>query len=98
MSKIRHWKQRWSPTAPLIFAKKLKIGDGHVLPGDRVTDQHRKDLGLHRLRRWWEAGVLALAEYPKITDMGGGWHEVLLGPDQEPKKVRGQKALEELIG
>jgi hypothetical protein len=106
MSKLRHWKQRWCHKAPLVFLKKLKIGDGHVMPGDWVTDQHRRDLGLHRLRRWWEAGVIAradqelprhLKEHPTVTAVGGGWYEVLLVPGQQPKKVHGKKALEEVL-
>ena len=64
MSKLRHWKQRWDKNAPLVFLKKLRMGDGQVLPGDPVTDEIREKLGLHRLRRWWEAGVIARADQP----------------------------------
>lgn len=99
MSKIRHWKQRWSATAPLIFAKKLRIGDGYVLPGEPVTQEHRDHLGLHRLRRWWEAGVIALAgKYPKVKSLGNGWSEVIMGPGARAQRVHGKEALEDLLG
>ena len=63
----RHWKQRWDPEAPLIFAKRLRIGDNpkkpFALPGDKVTKKHRESLGPNRLRAWFENGTLQLADF-----------------------------------
>ncbi len=107
MSKLRHWKQRWSPTADLIFLKKLKLGDGFVLPGDPVTPEIREKLGLHRLRRWWDAGVLALAEaqapnhvektYPFVEKGKAGWYTVTLAEGESPCRIRGKDAVQELL-
>ncbi len=64
---MRHWKQHWDPKAPLVFAKRLRLGDNpkkpFALPGDKVTKKHREKLGLARLRRWFENGTLALADF-----------------------------------
>jgi len=66
-TRTRHWKQRWDASAPLVFAKRLRMGDNpkkpFVLPGDKVTKKHREKLGLNRLRAWFENGTLALAEF-----------------------------------
>lgn len=64
MSVLRHWKQRWDAKAPLVFLKKLKWGDGFVLPGDPVTDEIREKLGLVRLKRWWNGQIIARADQP----------------------------------
>lgn len=64
MAKMRHWKQRFTPGAKMIFRKRLVInaaGVETVEPGDPVTDELRALLG-HRLPRWWEAGLIELAE------------------------------------
>lgn len=66
-ARIRHWKQHWSPDADLVFAKRLRMGDDpekpFALPGEPVTEAHRAKLGLARLRRWFEAGVLEIANF-----------------------------------
>ena len=63
----RHWKQRWDPTAELVFARRLRIGDNpkkpFALPGEKVTKKHREKLGANRLRMWFENGTLALANF-----------------------------------
>ena len=61
MSKLRHWKEHWDPHADLMFLKPLLIVGEQKQRGDPVTDEIRDRLGLNRLRRWWDAGYLALA-------------------------------------
>jgi hypothetical protein len=67
MSKMRHWRQRWDPEAELVFLRRLRMGDDperpFVLPGDPVTSEIRTKLGTHRLRRWWDAGAVGLANW-----------------------------------
>lgn len=103
MARIRHWKQRWDPTAEFVFAKRLRMGGGSggafVVPGDPVTPEMRERMGVARLRRWWEAGVIQLAEFdptvrggkPKagIESNGRGWYTVTFA-DGETKRVRGK--------
>jgi hypothetical protein len=66
-TRIRHWKQHWDPDADLVFAKRLRMGDDpekpFVLPGEKVTDEHRAKLGLVRLRHWFENGTLEIANF-----------------------------------
>jgi len=61
----RNWKHRWDPSADFVYLKRLRMGDDpqrpFVLPGDRVSDAERAKLGLARLRRWFEAGVVGLS-------------------------------------
>lgn len=66
MSKMRHWKQRFDPTAKMVFRKRRKFAlgkDGYMSPGDPVTDEIVAALGRQRLKMWWEAGYIELAEY-----------------------------------
>lgn len=63
----RHWKQRWDPSAPLVFLKRLRMGDDpkkpFVFPGDPVTNAMREKLGLARLRIWWNAKIIERADF-----------------------------------
>jgi hypothetical protein len=81
-----------------------------ILPEDPVTPEHREKLGMHRLRRWWEARVIGLAnweagkklaktkerKFPESRKMGGGWVEITF-PDGESIKVHGEKARKEAL-
>jgi len=66
-TRTRHWKQRWDPSAPLVYAKRLRMGDNpkkpFVMPGDKVTKKHREKLGLNRLKAWFENGTVQLANF-----------------------------------
>jgi hypothetical protein len=116
MSKhVRHWKQRWDPKAPLIFIRRMRLGvAGHdvVYPGDDVTPEIVAALGRHgilRLKRWWEAGYLAIKGWkspdelrrerqagPRAEHVGSGWFNVTM-LDGTVQKVRGQAAADELL-
>jgi len=95
MSKLRHWKEHWDPHADLMFLKPLLILGEQKQRGDPVTDEIRDRLGINRLRRWWDAGYLALADSPQapaktdgpVRPCGKGWFEVTF-PDGSIKKVR----------
>lgn len=69
-TRIRSWKERWDPKAEFVFAKRLKLGladQAVVLPGDPVD---KTQFSLQRLRRWWTAGAIRLADQtskPKDT-------------------------------
>lgn len=66
MSQLRHWKQRWNPTADLVFTKRMRLGLTAEVPfvnaGDPVPKDHPR-LNRARLKRWWDAGYLALANW-----------------------------------
>lgn len=67
VSRARHWKQRWDADANLVFARRMRMGDNpnkpFCLPGERVTKKMRTKIGLHRLRRWFETGVLEISDW-----------------------------------
>lgn len=76
----RHWRQRWDPNAPLVFRKRLRMGDDpakpYVFPGDPVTDAHRAQLGMARLKVWWESGTIERADFdPNLPGGGQVVHE-----------------------
>ena len=58
---MRNWKERWDPNAEFVFNKRLKLGldteNPWVLPGDPVD---KEALGICRLHRWWDAGMISL--------------------------------------
>ncbi len=73
--KIRHWRQRFDPKVQLRFRKTITWSRELVFwPGDEVPEDLMPP---NKLRRWWEAGILELAEFdekdhahsskPKIT-------------------------------
>lgn len=64
---MRHWRQKWDPDAELIATRRLRLGDDpkkpFVLRGEVISADVRETLGLHRLQRWFESGILALADF-----------------------------------
>jgi len=72
---MRHWKQRYSPDARLVFRKRMQLGAcgvDMVHPGDEVTQEMKETFGRHRLRIWWEGGFLEIQEVEEIeTDPAG---------------------------
>lgn len=68
MSRIRHWKQRFEADADLIFSKRMKLGCcgvDVVNPGDPVTEEMKAALGRNRLKLWWEAKRVELADFDR---------------------------------
>lgn len=62
---MRSWRERWDPDAEFVFTKRLRLGldpeKPFVLPGEPVP---KDKLSLSRLRRWWDANVIKLANAP----------------------------------
>lgn len=95
---VRHWKQKFDPSASFIFTRGTKLEDGLALVGSTVPEYLR--LKSHRMKIWWNANRIALRDWdyalgiPKEPELpydslGGAW---FLFPDGE--KVHGKKALE----
>jgi hypothetical protein len=59
--KFRHWKQQFNKDAAFVWRKSLLYGKGYTKIGGKIP----KDLAAdrNRLRRFWEAGVIELAEF-----------------------------------
>ncbi len=76
MGKTRHPAQatQFEPEAALQFRKRRRLGlpgIDWVNPGDPVTAKIRKLLGPngnHRLRMWFRAGILELADFQSKRD------------------------------
>ena len=96
---VRHWKQKFNPTADFIFMRGMQLEEGFALVGSDVPEYLRSQA--HRMQIWWDANLIALKnwdydkgvptdpEAPAYESLGGAW---FLFPDG--KKVHGKKALE----
>jgi hypothetical protein len=109
---VRHWREKWSPDAELVFTRRLKLGldpkKPWVNPGDPVTEKLRDQLGIRKLRTWWNARAVGLKEWAiekpqaeevlagSISVIGGGWYQVTL-PDGTEHRVRGKKQAQALL-
>tara|TARA_R110000850_G_scaffold272752_2_gene408204 strand:+ start:18479 stop:18841 length:363 start_codon:yes stop_codon:yes gene_type:complete len=63
---MRHWKQRYSFDADLIFTRTMKLGICGVQvvhAGDPVTPEMKSILGRNRLKLWWETKRIELANF-----------------------------------
>ena len=107
--KVRHWKQRWDPSAPMIFRRRVRWGDRAYEPGDPIPD----DLAANRrkLRNFWEASWIELAGFiapdvatgqveaalPEgvIVEQRGSWYYVTTPGGEQ--RVRGKDALQQLL-
>lgn len=104
--RLRHWKQQFDPRARFVWRKGLTYAGQRVEAGDVVPDGLLKPT---KLRRFWESGVIELAEFeapdvatgrprgPVVTHTGGGWYDVLLPGREEPVRVKGRAAAEEVV-
>lgn len=62
-----HWRMRWDPNADLVVTRRVRAGTNpkkpFLLPGDKVGKRLRERLGPNRLRRWFETGIVAIADW-----------------------------------
>ena len=65
--KLRHWKQRYDPGAAFICRRRIEWGGVAYEPGDPVPEELVVNKG--KLRRFWEAGWIELAQFeaPKVA-------------------------------
>ena len=66
---IRHWKQRFNPNAAFICRRRMEWGDGVYEPGDPIPEGLAENRG--KLRRFWEAGRIELAEFEALDVVTG---------------------------
>ena len=59
--KFRHWKQRYDPNAVFICRRRIEWGGVVYETGDSIPDELAANKG--KLRRFWEAGWIELAEF-----------------------------------
>ena len=59
--KLRHWKQRYDPNAAFICRRRMAWGGRTYVPGGRIPAELAANKA--KLRRFWEAGWIELAEF-----------------------------------
>jgi hypothetical protein len=61
--RMKHWRDRWSDGAPLIWNRPFRDLDGVIsAPGSPLTDEQRKRLKAGRVKRFWKLGYLVNAQ------------------------------------
>lgn len=91
MSQVRHWKQRFDVGAKMQFRKSRKLqlcGQERCEPGDPVTEEMKQALGRHRLKMWWEAGMIELlVEAPESSEVESKDKESPAAPEKKPEST-----------
>ena len=59
--KLRHWKQQYHPNAAFICRRRMAWGGRNYEPGGRIPAELAANKA--KLRRFWEAGWIELAEF-----------------------------------
>ena len=59
--KLRHWKQQYHPNAAFICRRRMAWGGRTYEPGGRIPAELAANKA--KLRRFWEAGWIELAEF-----------------------------------
>ena len=81
MARLRHWRQRFNPNAAFVWRRSRRFGGGNTVPGEVVPP-----MKAHKLRNFWEAGVIELRDgvgsVPVVED-GGEDLESLLSDDTD---------------
>tara|TARA_R110002167_G_C12707228_1_gene655172 strand:- start:64044 stop:64466 length:423 start_codon:yes stop_codon:yes gene_type:complete len=66
MSTQRHWKQKFDANARFVYRKRRKFAlspTGMMEPGELMPSEVQVKVGRHRLKMWWRAGWIELADY-----------------------------------
>ena len=98
--KLRHWKQRYDPNARFICRRRMRWGGLIYESGDPIPEQLAESKS--KLRRFWEAGRIELAEFevpgvaPRLPagatlDHRGSWRIVALADGTE-RRANGREA------
>jgi hypothetical protein len=86
MRNVRHWKQRFDPNAEFVWRKGVVYDNERVVYGQPISPKLKADKA--RLRRFWDARVIELAEFIEpnvLTGQKSGQKE-----ESKPQK-RGRK-------
>ncbi len=94
----------------MILRKRLKLNGQMCEAGTPITDEMKAAFGRHRLKIWWEAGIIERSDFEApvsaaaraareasgpMRHVGNGWYEV--DTSEGTQKVRGKKSAEELL-
>lgn len=66
MGTQRHWKQNFDPNARLVYRKRRKFAlspTGFMEPGEVMPPEVQAKVGRHKLKMWWRAGWIELADF-----------------------------------
>lgn len=67
---LRHWKQQYDENAAFIWRKRTTWGNKTFEPGDKVPAKVIEEMGRNKLRRFWEAAHIELAEFDESQKIG----------------------------
>jgi len=96
---MRHWKEKFDPAGPFIFAKSVQLETGRAMVGDDVPDELAANG--HRMQTWFRGGYISMKNFDHdaghmvepeplpYKELGGAW---FLFPDGT--KAHGKKQLE----
>ena len=79
--KLRHWKQRYDPNAAFICRRHMAWGGRTYEPGGRIPKELAANKG--KLRRFWEASWIELAEF-QAPDVATG--QPMETPVEDPER------------
>lgn len=65
--KLRHWKQQYDKNAKFVWRKSILYGNGYTKIGGPISKELFENK--HRLRNFWEAGVIELALFEEPQDI-----------------------------
>ena len=111
MRRLRHWKQRYDPNAAFVCRRPM-TWDGQTYElGDRIPEGLAANQA--KLRRFWEAGWIELAEFEAPDIATGQLHQSALPevvsvtrrgswyvftlPDGSERKAQGQEERDALL-
>lgn len=61
--RIRHWKQHYSAEKTLVLMKNMTFNGVSMKAGDVLSDEMRAALGPYKLKLWWEAQMICIADH-----------------------------------
>ena len=86
MATQRHWKQSFDPNARFIYRKRRKFAldpEGFMRPGELMPKEVQMQVGRHRLKMWWRAGWIELADFVAPRPYNETMAEQMAGPDDK---------------
>jgi len=73
---LRHWKQQFNADAAFIARKRLNLSCGVIEPGEILPQEAIDDMGRTKLKRFWAAKRIELAQFEPTQAFGIGTPEL----------------------
>lgn len=86
---LRHWKQRFNKNAEFVWRKSVKYNGQQMVLGSAIPKQLADSPT--KLRRFWESGVIELAEFDEPNVLTGESSKSEKSPKKPPIKRKKSK-------